>query len=110
MAKKKVKLYWRDLHLATLQQKGSHYLYRIDYKNVKKACRDGCHTSVIGHEDGVLDQLPPIFCEFEISRQRTDLKEKYGLEKGDSRFDILYKQALKNSFSVTTEFWLHADQ
>ena len=110
MDRRKVILHWDDIKLATLSRKRSKYLLQYTNKGLAKALDAGCPEFIHGCKEGVWDELPPIFLDFEISKSRTDLLEKLGIEKGDSKFDRLYKHAQKCDLFIKNGFWISAEE
>ena len=106
MESRKIILYFEDIPIASLKEAGSQYLYEINYVNFKRAIETGCPTSIAASKEGIWDEFPPVFGEMEITPGRVDLYEKLGIEKGDSRFDKLYKKALKSELFLKDCFWV----
>ena len=106
MNTQRIVLYCDDIAVSALSKEGDKYHYEINYENVKNACKNGCPTQLIGSEFGDVDEIPPIFYEFDISPHRKELREKLGIVKGDSRFDMLYKQAQKSELFSKRGFWI----
>lgn len=106
MESRKIILYFEDIPIASLKEEGNQYLYKINYNNLKKAILVGCPTSIVATKDGVLDDFPPVFKELEITPGREDIYQKLGIEKGDSRFDKLYKKAMKSELFLKDGFWI----
>ena len=99
-------LYFEDIPIASLEEAGNQYLFRVNKANLKKAIMTGCPTSIAASKEGLWDDLPPVFKELEITPGREDIYQLLGIEKGDSRFDKLYKKALKSEPFVKDSFWI----
>ena len=105
--KKKIVLYYDNIRLSELTQSGNGYKHIVNDRNVKKAISRGC-LPIIGSGTRVYDDIPPCFYDLEYSPHRQDLREKYGVNRGDSRFERLYKKALLGE-PVSDDFWISVE-
>ena len=109
MESRKIILYFEDIPIASLKEKGNQYLYEINYDNLKKAIMTGCPTFIVGSKEGLYDDLPTVFKELETTPGRVDIYQKLGIVQGDSRFDKLYKKAMKSELFLKDCFWISVE-
>lgn len=105
--KKRIVLYYDNIRLSELTETDRGYKHIVNEKNVKKAVSKGC-PPVIRTDAILYDTIPPCFYDLEFSPHRQDLREKYGIQRGDSRFERLYKKALKSE-PRSDDFWISAE-
>jgi len=106
MARRKITLYCDDIPISTLTEVSNRYLYEINHVNMNKAIETGCPTFILAEKEGLWDDFPPVFKELEITPGRVDIYQKLGIEKGDTRFDRLYKTALHCDSFFKKGFWI----
>ena len=102
--KKKIVLYYDDIRLSELTETANGYEHIVNEKNVNKAVSKGC-PPIIWVGTKYYDSIPPCFYDLEFSPHRQDLREKYGIQREDSRFERLYKKALKSEHKQD-DFWI----
>lgn len=106
MEPRKITLYCNDIPISTLAEVGIQYLYEINHVNLSKAIETGCPTSILASKEGLWDDFPPVFKDLETTPGRVDIYQKLGIEKGDNRFDRLYKKALNSDLFSKHGFWI----
>ena len=110
MAGKRIVLYFKDIPISTLSYEDETYVHQYNHANLEIAFHYGCHAFILGSREGKLDELPPIFHDFDISPQRTDLLNKLGIKKGDSPFEKLYKIASHSDSFSKDDFWIDVER
>ena len=104
---KKIVLYYGDIRLSELTETNNGYMHRVNEKNIEKAIKEGCppHIRAEKTKKYEINAIPPSFYDFEINPHRQDSRDHYGIQKGDSRFERLYKVALKGKPN-SDDFWI----
>lgn len=110
MESKEIVLYWEDIPISTLSKIDGKYVHKINYINLKEALNRGCSETIVASNEGTWEELPPIFYEVETTPGREDVYNILGIEKGDNRFDKLYKKALKHELFNKNNFWIGAKE
>jgi hypothetical protein len=103
---KEITLYFEDIPLSTLSEVNNKYLHNVNTINVKKALERGCSETILASKSGIWEDIPPIFYELEITPSRTDIYDILGIKETDSRFDKLYKKALKSELFNKDNYWI----
>lgn len=107
MEHKEIVLYWEDIPLSTLSEVDGKYFYQVSFPNLKEALNRGCSESIMASsKPGFWNYLPPIFAEVEITPGREDIYELLGIKREDSRFEKLYKKALRSEMFNKNNFWI----
>lgn len=104
---KKIVLYYGDIRLSELTETNNGYKHSVNEKNVEKAIIEGCppHIGAEKTKEYEVNDIPPSFYDFEINPHRQDSRKYYEIQRGDSRFEKLYKVALKSG-PKSDDFWI----
>lgn len=99
-------LFWEDINLGSLSFVDNRYVFIKNDENFRLAEANGCPLYLLGIDAKIMDDLPVIFWEHEISSHREDLVKKYDIRDSDNRFERLYKLALHADDFSKDGFWI----